>query len=173
MKWYIIPIKWDKMYHWRGSVHCWLGGDCLFGLMGEYNHTIDAKGRLSIPSKFRDILGDEFVISKGIESCLYVYTKESWEKIEQKINSLSLLDKEARQFSRKFMSGFAEVELDPHGRILIKPKLREYAGLEKDVTLIGVGSRAEIWDTNKWLENNDELDMEELAGALLSRDIVI
>lgn len=149
------------------------GGDCLFGLMGEYNHTIDTKGRLSIPSKFRGILGNEFVISKGIESCLFVYTNEAWEEFEHKITSLPLLDKEARQLSRFFLAGAAQMELDAHGRILVPTNLREYAGLEKDVTLIGMGSRVEIWDTAKWLENNAELDMEQVTGALLGRETII
>ncbi|MBO4980409.1 MAG: division/cell wall cluster transcriptional repressor MraZ [Lachnospiraceae bacterium] len=141
--------------------------------MSEYNHTIDAKGRLSIPSKFRSVLGKEFVISKGIESCLYVYANEDWEKFEQNLTSLPLINKEARQFARFFLAGAAQVELDPQGRILVPTGLREYAGLKKDVVLVGVGTRIEIWDSEKWTEECAGVDMETVTGAMAKTELHI
>lgn len=141
--------------------------------MSEYNHTIDAKGRLSIPSKFRGILGKEFVISKGIESCLYVYANEDWEKFEQNLTSLPLINKEARQFARFFLAGAASVELDPQGRILVPTGLREYAGLKKDVVLVGVGTRIEIWDTEKWNAACDGVDMDSITEAMAQMELHI
>ena len=131
--------------------------------MSEYNHTIDAKGRLIIPSKFRDALGEEFVISKGMDGCLFVYANDDWNAFEQKLTALPLINKEARQFARFFLAGAAQVELDKQGRILVPASLREFAGLDKDVVLVGVGSRIEIWNKDKWAEANTFDDMEEIA----------
>lgn len=141
----------------------------MIELMGEYNHTIDTKGRLSIPSKFRSVIGEEFVISKGLDGCLFAYTNEAWEQFEQQLSSLPLLDKNARQMTRFFLAGAANVELDPHGRILIPNNLREYAGLDKDVTIVGTGKKFEIWNTEKWLENNQDLDMDQVSEQLLGK----
>ena len=114
--------------------------------MGEYNHTVDPKGRLIIPAKFREQLGDEFVVTKGLDGCLFVYTKEEWHNIEEKFRGISMTSKDARKFSRFFFAGAAALELDKQGRILLPPVLREYADLQKDVVLVGVLSRVEIWD---------------------------
>ncbi len=141
--------------------------------MSEYNHTIDAKGRLSIPSKFRSALGGEFVISRGIESCLYVYANEDWEKFEQNLTSLPLINKEARQFARFFLAGAAQVELDPQGRILIPSGLRDYAGLKKDVILVGVGTRIEIWDSENWVAECSKVDMDTITGAMAQTELHI
>ncbi len=111
--------------------------------MGEYNHTIDAKGRLIIPSKFREILGDVFVVTKGLDGCLFVYDNEEWKRFEEKLRSLPITNKEARQFVRFFLAGATEAEVDKQGRILIPNVLREFAELTKDVVLVGVGSRIE------------------------------
>ena len=131
--------------------------------MSEYNHTLDTKGRLIIPAKFRETLGEEFVISKGMDGCLFVYAGDDWNAFEQKLTSLPLINKEARQFARFFLAGAATVEVDKQGRILLPAHLREFAGLEKDVVLVGVGSRVEIWSKDKWLEANTFDDMEEIA----------
>ena len=132
--------------------------------MGEYNHTIDAKGRLIIPSKFRESLGDEFVVTKGMDGCLFVYDNEEWKKFEEKLLSLPMMDKQVRQFTRYFLAGAASVEVDKQGRILLPPVLREYANLTKDVVLVGVLSRVEIWDKDRWQENTyDEDEMDEIA----------
>ena len=112
--------------------------------MGEYNHTIDAKGRLIIPSKFREILGDAFVVTKGLDGCLFVYDNEEWKRFEEKLRSLPITNKEARQFVRFFLAGATEAEVDKQGRILIPNVLREFAEITKDVVLVGVGSRIEI-----------------------------
>ena len=113
--------------------------------MGEYNHTIDTKGRLIVPSKFREALGDEFVVTKGLDGCLFVYDNKEWTVFEEKLKSLPLTNKDARQFVRFFLAGAASVEVDKQGRILIPSVLREFAELDKDVVLVGVASRIEIW----------------------------
>lgn len=134
--------------------------------MSEYNHTLDTKGRLIIPAKFREVLGEEFVISKGMDSCLFVYANDDWNAFEQKLTSLPLINKEARQFARFFLAGAATVEVDKQGRILLPAALREFAGLEKDVVLVGVGSRVEIWSKDKWENMNSDTDMDEITSAM-------
>ena len=141
--------------------------------MSEYNHTLDTKGRLIIPAKFREILGEEFVISKGMDGCLFVYANDDWNAFEQKLTSLPLINKEARQFARFFLAGAATVEVDKQGRILLPAHLREFAGLEKDVVLVGVGSRVEIWSKERYLENNDFDDMDEIAEHMAELGIGI
>ncbi len=130
--------------------------------MGEYNHSIDAKGRVIIPSKFREQLNNEFVITKGFDGCLYGYTMEEWGNIEEKFKSVTLTSKDARKFLRFFFSGAATCEVDKQGRILIPPTLREYAGLDKEIVTAGVFSRIEIWSKERWQENNYD-DMDEIA----------
>ena len=141
--------------------------------MSEYNHTLDTKGRLIIPAKFREVLGEEFVISKGMDGCLFVYAGDDWNAFEQKLTSLPLINKEARQFARFFLAGAATVEVDKQGRILLPAALREFAGLEKDVVLVGVGSRVEIWSKERYLENNDFDDMDEIAEHMAELGIGI
>ena len=141
--------------------------------MSEYNHTLDTKGRLIIPAKFRETLGEEFVISKGMDGCLFVYANDDWNAFEQKLTSLPLINKEARQFARFFLAGAATVEVDKQGRILLPAALREFAGLEKDVVLVGVGSRVEIWSKERYLENNDFDDMDEIAEHMAELGIGI
>ncbi len=131
--------------------------------MGEYNHTIDTKGRLIIPSKFREALGDEFVVTKGLDGCLFVYDNEEWQNFEGKLKTLPLTNKDARQFVRFFLAGAAAVEVDKQGRILLPSVLREFAGLEKEVVLVGVASRVEIWSKEKWESAAAYEDMEEIA----------
>lgn len=131
--------------------------------MGEYNHTIDAKGRLIVPSKFRDALGDEFVITKGLDGCLFVYDNKEWTAFEEKLKSLPLTNKDARQFVRFFLAGAANVEVDKQGRILVPSNLREFAKLSKEVVLVGVASRIEIWSKEIWENTESFEDMEEIA----------
>lgn len=131
--------------------------------MGEYNHTIDAKGRLIIPSKFREILGDAFVVTKGLDGCLFVYDNEEWKRFEEKLRSLPITNKEARQFVRFFLAGATEAEVDKQGRILIPNVLREFAELTKDVVLVGVGSRIEIWGRERFEDSAVFDDMDEIA----------
>lgn len=141
--------------------------------MSEYNHTVDAKGRLIIPSKFREALGEEFVVSKGMDGCLFVYANEDWNAFEQKLTSLPLINKEARQFARFFLAGAAQVELDKQGRILLPASLRDFAGLDKDVVLVGVGSRIEIWSKEKWENITDDEDMDNIASAMEALGLTI
>ena len=131
--------------------------------MGEYNHTIDAKGRMIVPSKFREQLGDQFVVTKGLDGCLFVYPDDEWKSIEEKFRSVPLTTKDARKFSRFFFAGAASCEIDKQGRILLPQILREFAGLEKDVVLVGVLSRIEIWSKDKWQETNTYDDMDEVV----------
>ena len=134
--------------------------------MGEYNHTIDAKGRLIIPSRFRDELGDSFVLTKGLDGCLSIYPKGEWEEFEKKLRSLPLTSKNARTFTRFFVSGATSCDLDRQGRILVPATLREYADLEKDVILAGNLDRIEIWSKARWSANNDFNDMDAIAKGL-------
>ena len=131
--------------------------------MGEYNHTIDAKGRLIVPSKFREILGDDFVVTKGLDGCLFVYDNEEWKLFEEKLRALPITNKEARQFVRFFLAGATEAEVDKQGRILIPNVLREFAELIKDVVLVGVGSRIEIWGKERFENETVFEDMDEIA----------
>ena len=134
--------------------------------MSEYNHTLDTKGRLIIPAKFRETLGEEFVISKGMDGCLFVYAGDDWNAFEQKLTSLPLINKEARQFARFFLAGAATVEVDKQGRILLPAHLREFAGLEKDVVVIGANTKAEIWDRARWEALNAAWDPREMLQTL-------
>ena len=136
--------------------------------MGEYSHTIDTKGRLIIPSKFREELGETFVVTKGLDGCLFVFSDEEWKAFEIKLKSLPLTIKNARQFARFFVAGATPCELDKQGRILLPATLREFAGLEKDVVLTGMLNRIEIWSKDKWNENNslDDVAMDEIAEQM-------
>ena len=138
--------------------------------MGEYNHTIDAKGRLIVPAKFREILGDNFIVTKGLDGCLFVYPNDAWTRFEEKLKSLPLTNKNARQFTRFFLAGAAACEVDKQGRILLPQVLREFASLEKDVVLVGVASRIEIWSRERWDEsmNTYDGDMDEVAENMES-----
>ena len=141
--------------------------------MSEYSHTIDAKGMLIIPSKFRETLGDEFVVSKGMDGCLFVYANADWNAFEQKLTSLPLTNKQARQFARFFLAGAASVELDKQGRILLPASLREFAGLDKDVVLVGVGSRIEIWSKEKYEEIGEDVDMDDITESMEELGLMI
>lgn len=141
--------------------------------MSEYNHTIDTKGRLIVPSKFRDQLGDEFVVTKGMDGCLFVYANEDWNALEQKLTSLPLINKEARKFARFFLAGAAQVEVDKQGRILLPSNLRDFAGLEKDVVLVGVGSRIEIWSKENWENMDADSNMDDIAATMESLGLTI
>ena len=131
--------------------------------MGEYNHTIDAKGRVIVPSKFREALGDAFVVTKGLDGCLFAYDNEEWAAFEEKLKSLPITNKDARQFVRFFLAGATEAEVDKQGRILLPGSLREFAALLKDVVLIGVGSRIEIWSKERYDGTASYEDMDAIA----------
>lgn len=129
---------------------------------GEYNHSIDAKGRVIVPSKFREQLGEEFVVTKGLDGCLFVYPKTEWEGIEEKFRSLPS-NAQTRRFMRFFFAGAATCEVDKQGRILIPPNLREHADLQKDIVSAGVLNRVEIWNKDRWTESSNFDDMDEVA----------
>ena len=141
--------------------------------MGEYNHTIDTKGRLIVPSKFREALGDEFVVTKGLDGCLFVYDNKEWSAFEEKLKALPLMNKESRKFVRFFLAGATNAEVDKQGRILIPSVLREFAELDKDVVLVGVGSRIEIWSKTKWEDASEYDDMEEIAEHMSELGLMI
>lgn len=132
---------------------------------GEYNHTIDAKGRLIVPAKLREQLGETFAVTKGLDGrCLSVYPIDEWKILEGKLRSLPLNNADGRALARYLMAGAVFCELDKQGRILLPAVLREFAQLEKEVVLVGVLDRVEIWNKDKWMDNGTE-DI----GAILER----
>lgn len=157
------------------SGYKWWKGGTIAMFMGEYGHTIDAKGRIIVPVKFRESLGDNFIITKGLDNCLFVYTNEEWQRFEEKLKTLPLTNKNARTFTRFFLAGAADVELDKQGRILIPSVLREFASLQKDVVFVGVGSRIEIWSKESWNDSISNYDdnMDEVAENMDSLGFTI
>ena len=141
--------------------------------MGEYNHVIDAKGRLIIPARFRELLGEEFIMTRGLDGCLSVYPMDEWETFEKKLRALPLTNKNARIFTRFFVAGATNCELDRQGRVLVPQPLREFAGLEKEVVLTGNLNRIEIWSKENWSENCNYDDMDSIAESMRDMDIII
>ena len=141
--------------------------------IGEYHHTIDDKGRLIIPSKFRTELGDKFVITRGIENCLFAYPTDRWEQIVHKLESLPFTKKDARNFTRFFLSGATVAEFDKQGRINITSPLIAYAGIEKDCVVIGTGDRLEIWSKTAWENffNSASINMSDIAENLFNESV--
>ena len=136
--------------------------------IGEYQHTVDNKGRIIMPSKLRDDLGQNFIVTKGLDNCLFVYPMEEWKRLENKLRTLPLTNKNARAFIRFFFAGATECSLDKQGRILIPNNLREYAKIIKDVVIIGVADRIEIWAKEEWTNYNsdDNLSYEDIAEKM-------
>lgn len=135
--------------------------------IGEYQHGVDAKNRIIIPAKFRGELGNSFILTKGLDGCLYAYPTKEWNKLEEKLKSLPLTSKDARAFIRFFFSGASEIELDKQGRGLIPQNLIEYASIKKDIVSIGVLSRVEIWSMEKWQEYNEsDIDFDSIAEKM-------
>ena len=141
--------------------------------IGEYHHTIDEKGRIIIPVKFREELGNSFIITRGIENCLFVYSEENWAKITNKLNSLPFTKKDARTFNRFFMSGATNVELDKQGRVNISKPLIDYASLIKDCVIIGTGDRLEVWSQESWESFFDSTkdNMSDIAENLFNESV--
>ncbi len=138
--------------------------------MGEYHHNIDEKGRLIMPVKFRNDLKDKFIITRGLEKCLYVYSLEDWDKLVSKLNTLPFTKKDARIFIRSFFSGAAQIEVDRQGRINITSPLIDHAGLTKECVIIGANDRIEIWSKDEWdkfLDVNSE-KLEDIAENLFT-----
>ncbi len=144
-------------------------GDAMF--LGEYRHSIDAKGRLIIPSKLRDLLGTDFIITRGLDGCLFIYPNDEWENIIKKYKDIPDT-KNKRQFMRIFLSGATVCEYDKQGRINIPSPLIEFAGLSKDCIIIGVDERLEIWSKERWEEfiDTNESDISEIADSLFSNE---
>ncbi len=143
------------------------GDEAMF--MGEYQHSVDTKGRLIVPARLREGLGDRFIATKGLETCLFVFPPKEWEAFGEKLRSLPLASGAARAFTRLFFSGATECEVDPQGRILLPANLRQYADIDRDVVVVGVSSRVEIWSKPKWEEycQKAEQSFEETAEKLL------
>lgn len=126
--------------------------------LGEYQHNVDDKGRLVMPSKFRHRLAEGIVITKGQERCLYVFPMDRWEDEVTKVNKLPRTNRRARNYARSFFGAASDQQLDKQGRIAVPPALRTYAGLSKDVMVVGVADRLEVWDVSAWSELSDEAD---------------
>ncbi|MBQ5431728.1 MAG: division/cell wall cluster transcriptional repressor MraZ [Lachnospiraceae bacterium] len=133
--------------------------------MGEYSHTIDPKGRLIVPAKFREQLGSEFVLTKGLDGCLYGYSNEEWHKFEEHFQNLGSMTRNVRKLTRFFFASACNLEIDKQGRVLIPANLREFAELTKDVVLAGNLNRIEVWDKQKWDEANTFDDIDEVAES--------
>ena len=141
--------------------------------MGEYHHSLDEKGRIIIPSKFRDELGESFVLTRGLENCLFVYAMNEWNKIVDNLKKLPFTKKDARNFTRFFLSGATVVELDKQGRINISSPLVNYANLEKECIIVGVNDRLEIWSKDKWENffNENSENLSDIAENLFTGSI--
>ncbi|MGM7701068.1 division/cell wall cluster transcriptional repressor MraZ [Pseudalkalibacillus sp. Hm43] len=141
--------------------------------MGEHLHTIDDKGRMIVPSKFRDELGSTFVLTRGLDQCIFGYPLDEWKQLEEKLKALPFTKKDARAFTRFFFSGAAECQLDKQGRVNIASTLRQYAKLEKDCVVIGVSNRIEIWNKQIWEEyfSQSEDSFGEIAESLMDFDL--
>ena len=144
-------------------------------LIGEYEHSLDTKGRLIMPAKLRQDIGEKFIITKGLDGCLFVFSQNEWLNFETKLKALPLSDRNARNFVRFFLSGATECEFDKQGRILVPASLRKYADLQKDVVLTGMDTRIELWSAEKWdVESDlDDEDMEAVAAHMASLGVKI
>ena len=142
-------------------------------LIGEFEHSLDAKGRLIMPAKLRDSLGEKFVLTKGLDGCLFAFSIDEWTNFEDKLKALPLSNRNSREFTRFFLSGATECEIDKQGRFLIPGNLRDAANLIKDCSINGVGTRIEIWDKEKWNQyNSDEnMSVEDIAENMTNLGI--
>lgn len=141
--------------------------------MGEYQHNLDTKGRIIVPAKLRAGLGEKFVLTRGLDRCLFVYPEDEWALLEAKLKQLPLTKKDARKFTRFFLSGASELEVDKQGRISIPQPLRQYANLTKRCTIIGVSNRIEIWDEAEWQAyvSESEESFADIAENLMDFDL--
>ncbi|PSL50779.1 MraZ protein [Salsuginibacillus halophilus] len=141
--------------------------------IGEHKHQLDDKGRVILPAKFREGLGSTFIVTRGMDHCLFVYAQATWEKLENKVASLPLTRKDARAFSRFLFSGASECSPDKQGRILIPQTLRDYAAIERRCVIIGVSDRVEIWSEKQWEAycNDSEASFEDLAEKMADLDL--
>ena len=135
-------------------------------LIGEYEHSLDSKGRLIMPARLREDIGEKFIVTKGLDGCLFAFFFLVWTNFEQKLRSLPISNKDARSFTRFFFAGAIECEIDKQGRFLITSNLREFAGLEKDVIIVGMDSRLEIWSKDKWQQEDSIISADEIAEKM-------
>lgn len=140
---------------------------------GEYTHSIDEKGRSVVPAKFRESLGDSFMVTRGFDNCLFVYPMDEWARLEENIMNSSNTSENSRKFQRFFFGGATQCEVDKQGRINIPPHLREHAGLTKDIVSVGVLKRVEIWDKKKWMDATSFDDMDAVAESMAELGINI
>lgn len=133
-------------------------------LIGEYNHTVDAKGRINFPSKLREDLGDSFIVTRGLDNCLYVYSLEEWSELKTSIKQLPRAKR--RDLEHFFFAGASEVQPDKQGRIGLVPNLRKFAGIDKNVVVVGVSDHVEIWDQAAWEELSAGLSAESIAETM-------
>ena len=140
-------------------------------LIGEYEHSLDAKGRLIMPAKLRLDMGEKFIVTKGLDGCLFAFSQNEWLNFETKLKGLPLSDKNARNFVRFFLSGATECEIDKQGRFLIPNNLRTAINLEKEAIIIGVGTRLEIWNKNEWQKCDDDISADEIAENMANLGI--
>lgn len=135
---------------------------------GEFQHGLDAKGRLILPAKIREELGAQFVLTKGMDGCLFIFPPDSWETFAGKLNALPTSSRQARKLKRYFIGSSVECETDKQGRFLIPPVLRSFAEIDKDVTVLGVSDRIELWSTEKYdaYQNEEDESIEDIAGEL-------
>ena len=133
--------------------------------IGEYEHSVDAKGRVIMPVKLREDIGEKFIVTKGLDGCLFAYSRVEWNNFEEKLKTVPLTNKNARDFVRFFLSGAVECEIDKQGRFLIPSNLRTYATLEKEIIIIGVGTRIEIWNREEWKKysSDENISADEIA----------
>jgi len=141
--------------------------------MGEYEHNLDAKGRVIVPAKFREGLGEKFIVTRGLDKCLFAYPLDEWKILEEKLKKLPLTKKDARAFTRFFFSGAVECEIDKQGRVNLPQPLRSYSKLEKECIIIGVSERIEIWAKDLWEDyfSESEESFSEIAENLMDFDI--
>ena len=135
-------------------------------LIGEYEHSLDSKNRIIMPSKFRDDIGEKFIVTKGLDGCLFAYSISEWKNFEEKLRSLPLSNKDARAFSRFFFAGATDCILDKQGRFLIPSNLREFAGLTKECVIVGMDSRVEIWSKDRWEKCDEDLSPDDVAEKM-------
>jgi MraZ protein len=135
---------------------------------GEASYNIDAKGRVIMPARFRYNLGERFIITKGLDKCLFVFTMEKWAEYEKKIEAMPMTEPVVRKFMRLFVGGAVDVEVDAQGRVIIPPSLREYAGIDKDIIIVGVGGRIEIWSNELWKAYNESGDYYDDVAAKMA-----
>jgi MraZ protein len=136
--------------------------------LGRHAHNLDEKGRLAIPARFRDLLADGLVLTRGIDQCIAAYPRAAWDRLAEQVNALSMADRDARQFRRMVFAEAADVALDRQGRIMVPPELRRYAGIERETVIVGVHTSIEIWSPARWDEVSGQVEDsgEEIAARL-------